>query len=238
MKTPEEKKRKRSTTTDGKKDGPDEKTSQRSTDHTGPQTPDTTYSGFECRITSSKGRRYVLEDLMKNQKGRLPRDPPILPAAVCQTAQTGCSPSISEQVEKRGVRPGTTEARRAYLQLSSPIRPVIRPATCRSGLLRSRCLNGAQMQVQQRPNVMQYPHLPVEETLCVCGVVCMPPRSTAELQAWPQFRKSKTELHVYLPNGGLPQSYTGDYESLDEGFIEEADEKLSALSIQDKHNQQ
>ncbi|XP_078539900.1 uncharacterized protein LOC144824764 [Lissotriton helveticus] len=193
---------------------------------------------FRCRITSGKGRRYVLEDLMKNQKGRLPGDPPVLPAAICRTALNGCRPLVSAQGERREVRPGTTEERRAYLQLSSPIRPVFRPATCRSGLLRSKRLNGAQRHVQLRPDVMQYSHRPVVETLCVCGVVCMSPRSTAELRAWPQFRKSKTELHVYLPNGELPQSYTGDCESLDEGFIEEADAKLSTLSIQDEHQRQ
>ncbi|KAJ8334753.1 hypothetical protein SKAU_G00403920 [Synaphobranchus kaupii] len=110
-----------------------------------------------------------------------------------------------------------------YTHFSCPIRPsaklVVKP------LLQTRSLSTERRDL--RPLVMQYRQAPQGGTLVVRGKHCLPRPPTPSIITEP----ARTELHVFLPTEGAGEGEEGDNESVDEGFMDELDSKITSLKI-------
>ncbi|XP_056154002.1 uncharacterized protein LOC130128413 [Lampris incognitus] len=119
--------------------------------------------------------------------------------------------------------------RPVYAHFSQPIQfsnksSPVKPAAASHSLTWSP--KGAHEDLQ--PLVMQYRYCPSQgETLSVIGRPCLP--SSAQPSAPPPPR---TQLHVFLPTEGLRGGGEADSESVDEGFMDEPDCKVTSLKIQ------
>ncbi|KAL0962433.1 hypothetical protein UPYG_G00339970 [Umbra pygmaea] len=109
-----------------------------------------------------------------------------------------------------------------YSHFSYPIRPnpkVVKP--------RSQSLNVEQN--EPRPLVTQYRQTSHREALTVRGKPCLSLRSKPTPSIAPM--PARTQLHIYLPTG-VGEGREGDSESVDEGFMEEQDIKITGLKLQ------
>ncbi|KAI4904990.1 hypothetical protein NFI96_017071 [Prochilodus magdalenae] len=108
----------------------------------------------------------------------------------------------------------------AYAHFSHPIRPVSKPD---QPITRARRLTAGHCGL--RPLVKQCRQTPNNETLSIRGTPCLPSRPSAAAAA----TTSRTQLHVFLPVEGAGEEEDKDSESIDEGFMDEVENKVSIL---------
>ncbi|KAJ7304373.1 hypothetical protein JRQ81_011926 [Phrynocephalus forsythii] len=114
------------------------------------------------------------------------------------------------------------ERKHTYYHFSSPVRLAVKPPPYKP---RSDFLLGSKQHGPQAACKPSAYH--IKQNLMVSGVTCGPlPRPGTSLL--PQIRP-KMELHVYVPNG----KENTDAGSLDEGFLEEMDNRPSSLHLPD-----
>lgn len=111
-----------------------------------------------------------------------------------------------------------------YMHFSQPLRPTSKVAKKTV----TRC--GQKPTTERRnlqPLARHSSEPPKHETLSVRGKTCLPsqPLSTASAA-------SRKELHIFLPAEGAEEEETRDSESVDEGFMDELDNKISTLELQ------
>ncbi|KAI7799065.1 hypothetical protein IRJ41_017327, partial [Triplophysa rosa] len=109
-----------------------------------------------------------------------------------------------------------------YVQLSQPLRPI--PKVGKKTVTR-----GGQKQTTERrslqPLARHSRQLPNHETLSVRGKTCLPSQPLPSAA-------SRKELHIFLPAEGAEEEETRDSESVDEGFMDELDNKISTIALQ------
>ncbi|KAJ8000004.1 hypothetical protein DPEC_G00200310 [Dallia pectoralis] len=120
-----------------------------------------------------------------------------------------------------------SNSRPGYFHFSYPIGPnprIVKPP--------SKSLALTTDQSELRPLVMQYRRAPQGDALTVRGRPCLslpskPPTPVAPMPA-------RTQLHIFLPTEGVGEEEEVDNESVDEGFLEELDNKFTSLKIHQK----
>ncbi|KAG9279685.1 uncharacterized protein LOC107197622 [Astyanax mexicanus] len=108
-----------------------------------------------------------------------------------------------------------------YTHFTQPIRPVSK--LNQQPILRARRLPAGQSGL--RSSVKQYWQDPHNETLSIRGTPCLPSPPSPSTSA----TTSRTQLHVFLPVEGSGGEEDKDSESVDEGFMDEVDNKASIL---------
>lgn len=111
----------------------------------------------------------------------------------------------------------------AYTHFSQPIRPI---SKLDQSVTRARRLGAGQCGL--RPLVKQYTQAPLSETLSIRGTPCLPRRPSPTTAA----NTTRTQLHIFLPAEGAGEEEDKDSESIDEGFMDELDNKVSTLRHQ------
>lgn len=113
-----------------------------------------------------------------------------------------------------------------YSHFSYPIRP-----NPKLGKPRSQSLTLAKEQGELRPPVMQHCQSSHGEGLTVRGKPCLslPSQSLPPAASMP----ARTQLHIFLPMEGIGGREEGDSESVDEGFMDELDSKITSLKLQE-----
>lgn len=109
-----------------------------------------------------------------------------------------------------------------YMHFSQPLRPVPKVgkrSVARGGQKQATDRRSLQHLVRQNRQPLNH------ETLSVRGKTCLPfqPLPTAA---------SRKELHIFLPAQGAGEDETRDSESVDEGFMDELENKISTLADQ------
>ncbi|KAH0631165.1 hypothetical protein JD844_005342 [Phrynosoma platyrhinos] len=102
-----------------------------------------------------------------------------------------------------------------YLHFSSPVQLAVKPSPCKPW--RDFPPGSKQHGLLAAPRPLVNPTV---QNLMVNGMTCVP-------SLLPQIRRPKTEIHVYVPNG----KENTDVESLDEGFLEETENRPSTLKF-------
>ncbi|KAM9419866.1 uncharacterized protein ACWYII_022742 [Salvelinus alpinus] len=115
--------------------------------------------------------------------------------------------------------------RPVYSHFSYPIRP-----NPELGKPRSQSLTLAKEQGELRPPVMQHCQSSHWEGLTVRGKPCLslPSQSSPPAASMP----ARTQLHIFLPTERIGGREEGDSESVDEGFMDELDSKITSLKLQ------
>ncbi|XP_019367773.1 PREDICTED: uncharacterized protein LOC109294040 [Gavialis gangeticus] len=116
-----------------------------------------------------------------------------------------------------------------FVHFSRPMQPLTRTSPSKLRPNRNNLPGGAVEHRNRQPAALKHPASAVAQTLRVHGATCLPVPG-GDLPVLPQIRKSRMEIHVYIPSGedGM------DCESLDKGFLEDVDNKLNSLSLQDE----
>ncbi|XP_016318296.1 uncharacterized protein LOC107670263 [Sinocyclocheilus anshuiensis] len=149
------------------------------------------------------GQRAVFEGFSKNRRPLLHKRGPSSPS--CKTLENTKAPQQSYH--------------QVYMHFSRPLKPVPKVGQAFThSQRRATESTGLQALVRQ--------HL---ETLSVRGQTFLP------TQHLPTSSSSapRTQLHVFLPAEGARQEEDGDSESVDEGFMDELDNKVTTLRLQD-----
>lgn len=134
---------------------------------------------------------------------RRPLKPPSLP---CHTGQPG-----------HWLR---TCSRPAYIHFSQAMRPICRPKAARRHS-HSPALSSEMLPGDARPAAPQQQ----DEPLAVVGRPC-PPGCSQRPAAAP----ARPQIHVFLPSEA--EAEEADSESVDEGFMDELDSKITSLKLQ------
>ncbi|XP_042362936.1 uncharacterized protein LOC121958132 [Plectropomus leopardus] len=165
---------------------------------------------------SSSRRRSVLQK-------RPPPPPPFSKSSVPLPCKT-CLPFGTSQTHQNQVQ---SSSRPAYIHFSQAIQPGSKPKPVRRHS-HNPALSAETVQGDLRPSVVQYRNSPSQgEPLSVVGKPCLP--SCGErpaLAAGP----GRTQLHVFLPTEAEGEEV--DSESVDEGFMDELDSKITSLKLQ------
>ncbi|KAL7829405.1 hypothetical protein AOLI_G00302900 [Acnodon oligacanthus] len=140
----------------------------------------------------------------------------------CRPSPRKHTPSLSlcKSCDKTSGPPQSCQP--AYTHFSHPIRPISKldqPVT------RARRLTAGQCGL--RPLVKQYRQTPHNETLSIRGTPCLPSRPAPTTAT-----TSRTQLHIFLPVEGAGEEEDKDSESVDEGFMDEVENKVSILKHQ------
>lgn len=155
------------------------------------------------------GERALFEGFSRNRRHPLRKRP--LP--LCMSCDTVVGNNLSQSS-----RPVSTH-------FSYPISPnpkLVKP--------RSQSLTLATEQGELRPLVIQYRQSSQGEGLTVRGKPCLslPSQSLPPAASMP----ARTQLHIFLPMEGIGGREEGDSESVDEGFMDELDSKITSLKLQ------
>lgn len=138
----------------------------------------------------------------------LRRRAPSLPS--CKTAENSKMPQQSYH--------------QVYMHFSQPLRPTSKVAKKTV----TRC---EQKPTTERRNLQPLARHssepPKHETLSVRGKTCLLSQPLLTASA-----ASRKELHIFLPAEGAEEEETRDSESVDEGFMDELDNKISTLALQ------
>ncbi|CAM2104673.1 unnamed protein product [Caretta caretta] len=169
----------------------------------------------------TKSERSTLQGLLENSKLPFLRPPPGLSHATGSRAQDG---GISNLRERTGTHRGPRK-QQAYVHFSSPIRPAVKTSPSKSKPNGNNLPAGAVAQRNMQPAALKPFPGATAQSLLVCGLTCLP-LAWRDLPLLPQIRKSRAEVHVYIPRG----EDNTDCESLSE----DVDSKLSSLSLQDE----
>ncbi|XP_059412435.1 uncharacterized protein LOC132145422 [Carassius carassius] len=155
-----------------------------------------------CLITP--GQRPAFEGFTKKRHPLLHKRGPSSPS--CKTLENTKTPQQSYH--------------QVYMHFSQPLKPVpkVRQAFTHSQL-QSTESRGLQALVRQPINL---------ETLSVRGKTCFPTQHLATSSS----SAPRTQLHVFLPAEGSRQEEDRDSESVDEGFMDELDNKVNTLRLQ------
>ncbi|KAK5883246.1 hypothetical protein CesoFtcFv8_019598 [Champsocephalus esox] len=145
----------------------------------------------------------------------------LLPCKTCLTSGT------SKQQNYRQVQ---NCSRPAYFHFSQAIQPGSKPRPVRRHSHNPTLRAEMEQQGDLRPLVMQYRNSsPQGEPLYVVGKPCLPSsseRPAPSAAAGP----ARTQLHVFLPTEAEGEEV--DSESVDEGFMDELDSKITSLKLQ------
>ena len=170
------------------------------------------------------GERAVFEGFSRNCRPPLRRRPSPLP--LCRS----CDPVGQSQSQIHNKAPNPTQScRPVYTHFSQPIRPnpklVVKPG--------SQSLTLTSEQSELRPLILQYRQSSQGQALSVRGKPCLP-----SSQQPPPSRIApapvRTQLHIFLPIEGAGEEEEVDSESVDEGFMDELDSKITSLKIQQR----
>ncbi|KAA0710421.1 hypothetical protein E1301_Tti012520 [Triplophysa tibetana] len=147
-----------------------------------------------------------LGDFSSNYAPPLRSRAPSLPS--CKTAE---NPKMQEQ-----------KFHQVYIHFSQPMRLI-------SKVGKKTVTRGGQKQTTERrsqqPSASHITQPPNRETLSVKGKTCLPSQPLSS-------GASRKELHIFLPAEGAEEEETRESESVDEGFIDELDYKISTLALQ------
>ncbi|XP_061111927.1 uncharacterized protein LOC133137600 [Conger conger] len=159
-------------------------------------------SSVRKALLYTPGERAVIEGFTRNccRPGRKKPPPPILRKSCDAGGRIQSSPPV-------------------YMHFSCPIRPATKLSV--KPLRQNLSLSTEQREL--RPLVMQYRQAPQGGTLAVRGKHCLPRPPSPPVTTEP----ARTELHVFLPTEGAGEE--GDNESVDEGFMDELDSKVTSL---------
>ncbi|KAK9957541.1 hypothetical protein ABG768_011782 [Culter alburnus] len=153
------------------------------------------------------GQRAVFEGFSKNRHPLLLKSGPSLSS--CETPENTKTPQQSYH--------------QVYMHFSQPLRPVPKVTQTFTRSQRrsteSRSLQPLVRQCRQPVNL---------ETLSVRGKTCLPTRHLPDASS----ATSRTQLHVFLPAEGAGREEDRDSESVDEGFMDELDSKVTTLRLQ------
>lgn len=156
------------------------------------------------------GERALFEGFSRNRRHPLRKRP--LP--LCMSCDTVVGNNLSQSS-----RPVSTH-------FSYPISPnpkLVKP--------RSQSLTLATEQGELRPLVIQYRQSSQGEGLTVRGKPCLSLPNQPLPPAAPM--PARTQLHIFLPTEGFGKGDEGDSESVDEGFMDELDSKITSLKLQE-----
>ncbi|CAL8293259.1 unnamed protein product [Merluccius merluccius] len=122
-----------------------------------------------------------------------------------------------------------------YTHFSQPIRPSPKVPPSRS-LSDSMTRTSPETRSELRPSVMPYGRSSCDgEALSVIGRPCLPGCCQTPALVAVSLPPKRTQLHVFLPTGdraGEEDGEEADSESVDEGFMDELDSKITALRLQ------
>ena len=125
--------------------------------------------------------------------------------------------------------------RRIYTHFSQPIRPSPK-APPSSSLSDSMTRTSPETRSELRPSVMPYGRSSSDgEALSVVGRPYLPGCCQTLASVAASLPPKRTQLHVFLPTGdraGEEDGEEADSESVDEGFMDELDSKITALRLQ------
>ncbi|XP_029299337.1 uncharacterized protein LOC115015869 [Cottoperca gobio] len=158
---------------------------------------------------------------------RPPPPPPFSKSSVMLPCNT-CHPSgTSQQQIHQQVQ---SCSRPAYIHFSQAIQPGSKPRPVRRHSHNPALSSEMVQQGDLRPLVMQYRNSSSQgEPLCVVGKPCLPScRERPALAA--AASPARTQLHVFLPTEAEGEEV--DSESVDEGFMDELDNKITSLKLQ------
>lgn len=111
----------------------------------------------------------------------------------------------------------------AYTHFSYPIRPALKLSPTPS---RSQSTSASQLGVRRLVLASPLPLDMQQGALSVRGTPCLPPQPSPPLQS----AQGRAQLHVFLPTETV-SSEEVDSESVDEGFMDELDNKVTSLRI-------
>nr|XP_025041863.1 uncharacterized protein LOC112546264 [Pelodiscus sinensis] len=159
-----------------------------------------------CKPFLTKSERSALQGLLKNSKLPVPRPPGL----ACSTGGRTQAGSNSNLREKTGALRGLRR-QQAYIHFSSPLQPAVKPSPSKSRPDENNLPAEAAAQRKMQPATLKYFPGARAQSLLVCGLSCLP-LAWGALPLLPQIRKSRAEIHVYIPR----EEDITDCESLDE----------------------
>ncbi|XP_078032137.1 uncharacterized protein LOC144467421 [Epinephelus lanceolatus] len=156
-----------------------------------------------------------------------PPPPPLSKSSVLLPCKT-CHPSgTSQPHQQQNNQQVQSCSRPAYIHFSQAIQPSTKPKPARRHS-HNPALSPEMVQGDLRPLVMQYRNsLSQGEPLSIIGKPCLPSCSERPSLA---AGSARTQLHVFLPTEAEEEEV--DSESVDEGFMDELDSKITSLKLQ------
>ncbi|XP_051811584.1 uncharacterized protein LOC110963609 [Acanthochromis polyacanthus] len=153
---------------------------------------------------------------------RPPPPPPFMKSSGLLTCRT-CHPSGPNQPGQQQVQ---SCSRPTYIHFSQAIQPSSKPRPARRHS-HNPALSSEAAQGDLRPSAAQYRTSPSqEEPLSVVGKPCLLSCSQRSAAVGP----SRAQLHVFLPSEA--EGEEADRESVDEGFMDDLDNKITSLKLQ------